>query len=175
MTSTTRRNPRNPFLWDIDTEKILWKRSHAGKPKRVRTDRPPLAHDAGWYWDGNRIFLYEGTDISDWEDSDGNSDAQEQTGERRGMAFHESLFDFAGCRMTKRCRKARTCLGDFEVVKIPKVIAISEGDVVEIGHDWDQDSDKWEKVDIAGLKRTYSEVLRNAINGKDPQTQTHWH
>ncbi|KAF8834518.1 hypothetical protein BDN67DRAFT_1016426 [Paxillus ammoniavirescens] len=145
--------------WEVN-----WKRLDAGKPRRVRADRPLLAYDVGWHWDGKRVFLDEWADVPEWEEHHG--DGQQQTeGQRYDTRFQESpaamsLFEIAGYRITKR-RKARTGLGDFEVIRVPRVIPISDGEVSGIEDNWERD--EWEKVDVIEFRRLYSEVLRTAL------------
>ncbi|KIK92925.1 hypothetical protein PAXRUDRAFT_829521 [Paxillus rubicundulus Ve08.2h10] len=165
---------------DYPRWEIKWKRSNAGRPRRIRTDRPLLVHDVGWHWDEKRVLFNKGTDVPEWEES--HDDGQPQRdGERYDTGFQESparamsLFEIAEHRITKK-RQAWTGLdGDFEVIRVPRVIPISDGEVSRIGNGWQRD--EWEKVDVIEFRRLYSEVLRTALGWKlpphQPETRTH--
>ena len=60
---------------------------------------------------------------------------------------------------------AKSGLGDFEVIRVPKVVPISEE---ESGLEDSWKLGEWEKLDALGFKRTYSEVAQGFVDGKDP-------
>ncbi|KAG2048166.1 hypothetical protein BDR06DRAFT_1024633 [Suillus hirtellus] len=74
-----------------------------------------------------------------------------------------SLFDGARILPSKHQRKAKTRLGDFEILDSnPKVIPINDDCK-------DTDEDEWEKVDVLDIsgrrQMTYSQVLRSSDEG----------
>lgn len=74
-----------------------------------------------------------------------------------------SLFDAAQILPSKRQRKAKSRLGDFEILDSnPKVIPINDDCS-------DTDEDMWEKVDVPNISgrrlMTYSQVLRSLDEG----------
>jgi hypothetical protein len=60
---------------------------------------------------------------------------------------------------------ARSGLDDFEVIRVPKVVPVSEE---ESGLEDSWKLGEWEKLDAWGFKRTYSEVAQGFVDGKDP-------
>ncbi|KAG6380390.1 hypothetical protein JVT61DRAFT_8508 [Boletus reticuloceps] len=60
---------------------------------------------------------------------------------------------------------ARSSLDDFEVIRVPKVVPVL-AEEPDIGDSWELG--EWEKLDTLGFKRTYSEVARGFVDGKDP-------
>jgi hypothetical protein len=76
-----------------------------------------------------------------------------------------SLLDIARYQATKRRSKARSGLDDFEVIRVPKVVPVSEE---ESGLEDSWKLGEWEKLDAWGFKRTYSEVAQGFVDGKDP-------
>lgn len=74
-----------------------------------------------------------------------------------------SFFDDAQILPSKRQRKAKSRLGDFEILDSnPKVIPINDNCS-------DTDEDEWEKVDVPGISgrrhMTYSQVLQSLDEG----------
>ena len=60
---------------------------------------------------------------------------------------------------------ARSGLDDFEVIRVPSVVPVSEE---ESGLEDSWKLGEWEKLDALGFKRTYSEVAQGFVDGEDP-------
>ena len=60
---------------------------------------------------------------------------------------------------------ARSGLDDFEAIRVPSVVPVSEE---ESGLEDSWKLGEWEKLDALGFKRTYSEVAQGFVDGKDP-------
>ncbi|KIJ64899.1 hypothetical protein HYDPIDRAFT_167672 [Hydnomerulius pinastri MD-312] len=163
------------FPEEPTTKKVIWPRSQQGfthrqpgLPRRARGNRrPALIYDEEWerdFGDDRGGPDAEGNGALGWDPEEGVSDTPGRAEEELRVQSDFSLFDIAGCKESKRSRKAKTGLGDFEVLRaVPKVHPVSEGEASEL---YEEENDGWEKVDISGVKRTYSEVLRN-IEEKD--------
>ncbi|KAF8551856.1 hypothetical protein OG21DRAFT_1512248 [Imleria badia] len=157
--------------WGAPVEKLNWARSRRGTPRRRRSDRPPLTHDPGWDWDGTQILFTEKTNLPDLEERDREVCAFQRWEDDHSPVLSGrthatlSLLGIARYQMTEKRSKARSGFGDFEVIRLPKVVPVSEeepnlGDSSRLS--------EWETLDALGFKRTYSEVARSFVDGKDP-------
>jgi len=150
-------------------EQMVWERSKRGKPRRRRSDRPLLTHDPGWDWDGTRVLFSDTMLVPEVEEDRG---VQAQLWEHahspalsgRSQATL-SLLDVARYDTTRRCRKARSGFDDFEIIRVPKVFPVTQEEP-DLWDSWELG--EWEKLDALGLKRTYSEVARGMVEGRNP-------
>ena len=143
-------------------------------------------HDPGWDWDGTRILFSDTMLVPEVEEGRGVQaqlweDAHSPALSGRPQATL-SLLDIARYDVMKRCRNgtsnnpihvallsasritARSGFDDFEVIRVPKVVPVTEEEP-DLRDSWELG--EWEKLDALGLKRTYSEVARGLVEGRD--------
>ncbi|KAF8452781.1 hypothetical protein L210DRAFT_3626791 [Boletus edulis BED1] len=166
--ATLRRSHTPVPPWGAEVEQITWEKSRSGTPRRRRMNKPPLMHDPGWDWDGRRILFSEETVVANGEERDCEICVwEDENSPILSGRTHTtlSLLDIARYQATKRRGKARSGLDDFEVIRVPKVMPVL-AEEPDIGDSWELG--EWEKLDALGFKRTYSEVARGLVDGKDP-------
>ncbi|OAX32028.1 hypothetical protein K503DRAFT_870377 [Rhizopogon vinicolor AM-OR11-026] len=142
-----------------------WEKKHTRKRKNGTILRRNPGRGDGSAWKSRGFICTAGVEDDSFEDAHDAEDynISEAFSPASQYTTMFSIFDDARVLICERQRKAKSRLGDFEILESnPKVIAIEDG----YG---DTDVDEWEKLEVEDIpgrqRRTYCEVLQEIDEG----------